>query len=85
MFVVRDWTNHIIVGGMEGKSTKEETKNCIQLNNPRVFCVGFALFVCLFFRPACFVCFCIPLPHLSQEKSKAVSSLGYVCLNANLN
>ena len=37
---------------------------------------SFSLFVCLFFGPTCFACFWIPLPHLSQEKSKAGHFIG---------
>ena len=59
---------------MEGKSTEENTKYCVQLNNPRV--LASVLLVCLFFLPTCFECFCIPMPHLSQEKSKAGHIIG---------
>ena len=70
---------------MEGKSRKENTTNCLQLKNPRVFCIGFALFVCLFFRPTRFECFCIPLPHLVRKKVRLGTLLECVCLHANLN
>ena len=53
MFVVRDWSNRIIVGGMEGKSTKVKTKNCAQLTTSPWFCIDFTLLVSSVFAFLC--------------------------------